>query len=294
MPLGHAWAQRVADEIGVRILMIKGPVPALHGLRPRRVSGDVDVLVEPAGFDRFVSALEDAGWRERPATFASARFTLHSRSLIRDTWPCDIDVHSCFPGFLADPTVVFEALWARRVQVDLAHQSCDAPDRLGSALILALHCLRGGSTDRRYAAELDFLVDAFDLTSSEEHELAALASRTGCEQTLRTVLTRMGVAPDALRTDAGSDRDRAAALQEWERRVVAGGGAYYWLAAFRRAGARERVVIAARALWPSDRDLLLNHPEISDALAPKLGARVRRYGRGLKSVPAAVRALAVR
>lgn len=294
MPLGHAWAQRAADEIGVRILVIKGPVPALHGLRPRRVSGDVDVLVEPAGFELFVTALQDAGWRERPATFASARFTLHSRSLIRDTWPCDIDVHSCFPGFLADPDVVFEALWARRVRIDLAHQSCDAPDRLGSALILALHCLRGGSTDRRYAAELDFLVRASDLSPSEGRELAALASRTGCEQTLRTVLARMGIAPDALRAAAGSDPDRATALREWERRVVAGGGAYFWLAAFRRARASERFAIVARALWPSDRDLLLNHPEVPDALSPKLGARVRRYGRGLKSVPAAVRALTVR
>lgn len=287
VPLGHAWAQRVADDLGIRLLALKGPTLTAHRLRPDRTSGDVDVLVEPARFAEYIDALSQAGWQERPSTFASSRFTLYSRSLIHPSWPCDLDVHHSFPGFLADPSEVFDLLWERRTTTVVARQECAIPDRLGSLLILALHSLRGGTNQPRHRAELEHLVSTVRLTEEEREELGDLARRTRCAATLDEVLPRLGVT-------AGPSPDELASpeLREWRERVAAGGyGTYFWFAALRKARARDRAVIAVRAVWPSDHDLLANHPDTPDTVPAKLWARARRYGRGVQTLPAAVRAL---
>lgn len=287
VPLGHAWSQRVADDLGIRLLALKGPTLTAHRLRPDHTSGDVDVLVDPVRFDEYIDALNRAGWDERPATFASSRFTLHSRSLIHPSWPCDLDIHHSFPGFLADPSDVFDLLWRRRVSIRIARQECAIPDRLGSLLILALHSLRGGTNQPRHRAELEHLVTTVRLTGIERDELGDLARRTGCAATLDEVLPRLGVDAAAPTAELSSPE-----LQEWRERIAAGGyGTYFWFAALRKARARERAVIAVRAIWPSDHDLLVTHPETPDTVPAKLWARAQRYGRGMQTLPAALRAL---
>ena len=67
-------------------------------------------------------------------------------------------MHSFYPGFLADPAVVFDALWERRVRMEFAHRECDVPDRVSGILILALHSLRGATIQRRHADELEQLL----------------------------------------------------------------------------------------------------------------------------------------
>ena len=61
-------------------------------------------------------------------------------------------MHCKFPGFLADPQVVFDALWDRRTTTRVAGRELPCCDVLGNALIMALHVLRtpnwtGGQTD---------------------------------------------------------------------------------------------------------------------------------------------------
>ena len=73
-----AWAQRLAEARGIRLLAIKGRVLGDDGLRPPRTSADVDILLDPARFDDFCDAAVAAGWEEFPSTFASTHFTLHS------------------------------------------------------------------------------------------------------------------------------------------------------------------------------------------------------------------------
>jgi len=283
--LAHAWAQAVARQRDIRVLFIKGDALHSHGLRDKRVSADVDVLVDPSRFGDYLATIETAGWAERPTTFASARFTLHSRTFIKDGWPCDLDVHSYFPGFLADPQVVFDTLYSRRVEFEYAHQKCDVPDRVACALTLALHSLRGTTKQPRHQDELEQLVAHAKLTDDERADAASLALATGCATTLEAVLPRLGV-----QVKAPSDELTSPELRLWRERLAAGSlGSYVWIAVLRRASWRDRPTVAWRAFWPSDHDLLLKESGLPDHLWPKLRARTARFLRGMRSLLPALR-----
>jgi hypothetical protein len=285
--LGHAWVQHLADATGTRILFLKGPALQRHGLRSERTSSDVDVLIEPKDFERFCAALLSAGWRERPVDFITSRTSVHSRTFIRDGWPCDLDAHAHYPGFLAPAGEVFDVLWADRIRMPFAHRPCDVPDRLASALILALHSLRGKALEARHSRELDELLQ-IELDDSDRARLADLAVRTGCAATLEEVLPRLGV--DILVSD---EERSAAAVVRWRRRVASGShGAYFWLDAFRRGDGPERVAVVKRAIWPTREHLLLSRPDVVDTVPGRLKGRIARWGRGIRSLPQAVRAIA--
>ena len=64
--LSTALAQHVAREHGIRMLVIKGPISAELGLRTRRYSTDVDIVVEPARTKDLIEALGAYGWTPRP------------------------------------------------------------------------------------------------------------------------------------------------------------------------------------------------------------------------------------
>jgi hypothetical protein len=219
--------------------------------------------------------------------FITSRTSVHSRTFIRDGWPCDVDVHSFYPGFLAPPTEVFDILWADRVPMPFAHRRCDVPDRLGSALILALHSLRGKALEARHGRELDELLQ-IELDETERDRLADLAQRTGCAATLEDILPRLGV-----HVNVSDDERSAAEVVRWRRRVASGShGAYFWIDAFRRGDGRERIAVVRRAVWPTREHLLLSRPETIDTVRGRLKGRISRWGRGIRSLPQAVRAIA--
>ncbi|MGH3331093.1 MAG: nucleotidyltransferase family protein, partial [Nocardioidaceae bacterium] len=120
VPLLHGHVERLARDEGVRVLFIKGPVVAAQGLRVPRTYVDVDVLVDPAAMRPMRDALEQAGWRAPVADTTAHIVPQHSATYAHEVWPCTIDVHDRFPGFLADPQDVFEALWARRTTANVA------------------------------------------------------------------------------------------------------------------------------------------------------------------------------
>ncbi len=285
--LGHALVQRLADQNGARVLLLKGPALHRHGLRSARTSSDVDALVEPQRFAQLCDAFLAAGWHERPVDFITSRTSVHSRTFIREGWPCDVDVHSFYPGFLAPADEVFEILWADRVRMPFAHRLCDVPDRLGSALVLALHSLRGKAVDARHSRELDELLQiGFD--DHERARLAVLAERTGCAATLEDVLPKLGVD-----VTLSEEQRSAAEVVRWRRRVASGShGAYFWIDAFRRGNGRERMDVIRRSIWPTREHLLLARPEVVDTVPGRLKGRIARWGRGVRSLPQAVRAIA--
>lgn len=284
--LSHAWVSGLAAAHGIRALIIKGPTLARQGLREERASADTDVLIEPERFAEFCDLVGAAGWRERPSMLITEHTSPHSRTFVREGWPCDLDVHHRFPGFLADPEDVFDALWERRAVLDFAHQRCAVTDRAGSALILALHSVRSAQQQARHAAELDQLTRVA-LTAHEKADVAALALATGSAATLEDVWPRLGVEIEAPAGDLASTQ-----LREWRELVDAGGfGSYFWFRAFRHTRRREWPRLAWRAIWPTDHDLLIARPELPDAFWPKLRGRIARWGRGLRSLPRAVRAI---
>lgn len=284
--LNHAWVSSLAAAHGIRALIIKGPALARQGLREERLSADTDILVDPARFSALCDLVLAAGWRERASILIAEHTSPHSRTFVRDGWPCDLDVHRFFPGFLADPAVVFDALWARRENLDFAHQQRPVTDRAGSALILALHSVRSTQQQRRHPVELAQLTRV-TLTPDEKSAVGTLALATGSAATLAEVLPQLGIHVDAPTGELISPE-----LREWRELVDVGAyGSYFWLRAFRHSPLRDWPRLAWRAFWPTDHDLLIARPEIPDAFWPKLRGRTARWGRGLRSLPRAARAI---
>lgn len=282
--LASAWVYSLAIRNGIRALIVKGKTLTAHGLRQARTPADVDVLVEPTRFDDFINLVVTAGWALRPETFISSQTTLHSRTYLSPDWPCDIDVHRFFPGFLSTPDEVFEALWQRRETIRFGDVTCSVPDRVSSVLILALHSLRGSAKDPRHDEELEYLTSV-RLTDADRDAVARLAECTGCAATLASVLPRLGVIAFATPEQLASSE-----LREWNERVDSGSvGAFFWLLALRTSPWMSRPAILWRAIWPSQHDLALRSPDIPDTFQAHLRERVSRWGRGARSLPPAMR-----
>lgn len=286
--LAHAWVQQLARSLGIPLLIVKGPSLHRLGLRGQRASSDVDVLLPPGEVEAMCSALRGAGWTERDNGALMSHVGLHSRTFISQTWPCDIDVHWHFPGFLTDPDSVFSALWARRTTIEFAGVPCAVVDRMGGALILALHSLRSTSEQQRHDAELDELIQA-PFTVLERKELGGLAAATGSVEALDAVLPQLGV---YLRSsDVAID---LVALREWRQRTAVrdfGLGTYDLLHAFRESPLHRKPAILWRAVWPSENDLRFLRPGLPDDPKVRNAARRDRLTKGIRALPQVLRSV---
>lgn len=279
--LATAWAAHLGRSHDIRVLVVKGDALARMGLREPRVSADVDVLVDPANFDDYREAIAAAGWSERPLPFISSRVSAHSVTYVAAGWPCDIDVHAHFPGFLKDPAVVFDELWSRRHNMGFAAQKVAVPDRLSSILISALHALRDGAAGQRATADLAALTSV-DLSGAERGELARLAQATGSDGSLEAVLLDLGI---------DVHPESSPELREWNARVASGTrGAYPWLLLWQATDWRDRPRILARAIWPTADDIVFARPEVHRRPVALVVARVHRWGRGLRGLPGSISA----
>lgn len=283
--LATAWVGALARRRGIRTLIIKGETLSHHGLRPKRDSADIDVLVEPSTFDDFCEALIEAGWTPRQTAFISKLTTVHSVSFIRDGWPCDIDAHRHFPGFLAPPEEVFESLWRRREPMAFAHQDSSVPSRPGALLVMALHSLRTTAAHHsRQSTELKQALAA-RLSEAETAELGLIAVETGCVLTAEPVLLALGV--DVPRAHA---EQQEPAVRAWrERSYVGAHNAYFWIVAFRSARWRDRPQILRRAAWPVADDMSILRPELVGRRWLFFLARVSRLRRGFAQLPGLIR-----
>ena len=283
--LAHAVVQSIADERNTRVLFLKGASLASYGLREERMSVDVDVLVDPQSFDDIVTVLERLGWHMRRESFVEKHGNAHSKAFVHPSWPCDIDVHFRFPGFLADSQVVFDELWRRRCVATYAHRPCQIPDRAGSILILALHCLRGDAHQQRHAYELRQLT-SIELSAAERADLVEVARSTGSIATLTPVLAALGIEALASEGELSSSD-----YKEWMELTAAGGrGPYFWVYALRHAQWRSRPQILWRGFWPTRADMLID-PTVPDKATSVLAARMRRLRAGLIELPSALRAM---
>lgn len=244
----QALAADVGRRRGLRLLAIKGDSLFHHGLRTSRTHADVDVLVAPSDVDEFLAGMAAIGWYPRMGRFNDYPVPNHSVTLINDHWAVDLDVHRVFPGFLRDPAVVFDELWARRHQMKSGHQPVNIPDLPSSILIMALHSARSKADNSRHAYELNRLVTlSADWSDSLRANLADLAAATGCSRALSTVLPLWGVQVSA------DDGASAADLARW-RSVIS--GQHSSLDAWRASLAAQPVHrwpgLLANAVWPSE------------------------------------------
>ena len=290
--LAHALVARLAELAGARILFIKGATAVKLGVRPPRPSSDVDLLVDPASFERLSRELEAIGWSLRvPIRLLRHAADLafdHSAHYIHPQWPCDLDVHYLFPGFLAPPEVVFEALWARRTTVEVAGRAVPTADVLGQGLVVGLHALRDPEVDLS-RDDLALLVRRLgDLPDSDKRDLALLASATGSAQSARTMLDLVG-AP-AL----GDDQATQERLTDWQLRQQGLGPGTAWLADLSRAPWASKARVLRTALLPPREHLLGSHGAQGVSRTRLAVLHLRRWGRGVAAMPHAVAVLARR
>lgn len=283
--LAHALVARLAADAGARILFIKGPTAVAVGARPDRPSTDVDVLVDPASFGTLCQVIETCGWQLRvPAGAGRPASDLafeHSAHYIHPEWPCDVDVHYLFPGFLAPPTDVFDALWERRTEVSVAGRVTPTIDLLGQALVVGLHALRDPDKPRS-VQDLDHLESALaELSEQARHELIGLAQETGAPDTARPMLQRVGA-------DPGSHTP-SPQLHAWmlrQRYSEAAGS--LWLEDFSRASWWQRPRVLIRAAAPRREVLLSSHLVGGATRNDMVLMHLRRWRRGVATLPRSV------
>ena len=283
-PLLQALIARAADDLGLCVLAIKGPVVALQGLRDERTSADVDVLVHPRDLRRLIGGLAALGWHESVRSTYPAIMRAHSVTLLNDLWPTGIDVHHYFPGFLADAGVVFDALWARHELVTLAGVPVPACDQVGQAAIVALHLLRD-SADGNSDALGDLEDRARRLLGPEGVQaLVRLAHETDATVTMRPFLVSLGVREQ----DLGPARDPEA-LEEWNRGVRAV-AAQPWLMLFAQTPVHRWPRTLWHAVMLTDEEILASN-QVRRGEASLALLRWHRIRRGAKALPKAVQAL---
>lgn len=283
VPLAHALVARLAHDRDVRVLFIKGPVATEQGLRPRRQSVDVDVLVDPMRRGLLAGALDELGWVDENPYLSPTVLPQHSLTHRNESWPCELDLHDRFPGFFTDPQAVFEALWARRTTVRVAGRDVPAPDRAGHALVLALHSLRDPheswrqvdlhDLEQRLAAELD---------DAGLRELAVLARTLGAPDTAAPFLRAVGAPPVGLGSTSAAD------LRAWRLRTEPSDTtAVSWVDELRHLPLRAWPRYLWYAAFLSDHELRMADPDLPEGRRALLIARWRRLRRGVAALPAA-------
>jgi hypothetical protein len=289
--LAHALVARLAERSGARVLFIKGPTAIAVGARPDRPSSDVDVLVDPAAFDALCEAIEACGWQLRTEPRRDKAIALafeHSAHYIHPEWPIDLDVHYLFPGFFAPPDHVFEALWERPTEVEIAGCRVPTTDLLGQALVVGLHALRD-PTRSASVDDLNHLARALaGLSPEDRRHLVGLAQRTGSSGSAADLLSRVGLSPAEL-----SEEERRR-LVDWQVRAAGLGRSTIWLAQLQEAGWRDRPRVLRRALLPPPEHFLPSHVAADVSRVSLAGLHLRRWGRGLVALPHAVLVLARR
>ena len=281
-PLAYALVDRIAAEHSVRVLAIKGPLLEKMGLRSQKISSDADILVEPSRMSEFCMILGKYGWKDREVRFSPSILDPHSRTLIHENWPSDIDVHSYFPGFFGKAEEVFDLLWETRTEGELANVPVLTASRVANAVIGLLHVLRNSTTaqdDAQHAEIMAALKHGMD--PAELQELVRLADVGRIRQIMETELRELGV------TGPFDDLEDAE-LARWEiNRTSAEATTGGWLYAIRTAGWRSKIGIFFRALHPSNAELRKD-PGMADA--DRFGlvrTRVKRLARGIRTLPAA-------
>jgi glycosyltransferase involved in cell wall biosynthesis len=285
VPLAYALVHRAAEDLGIRVLFIKGPVARAQGLRGEHGSVDVDVLIDPARREALASALSELGWVDENPHRSPRVLELHSWTHRHARWPNELDLHDRFPGFFADPQSVFESLWSRHAETLVAGHLLPAPDPAGHALILALHGLR----DPQYIFQqraLSDLVARVDRLFDEDEllDLATLADELGAADTAASFLTRVGAPIIGYGTTSDED------LRAWRLRTNPGNHtAVSWVEQLRRLPKRSWPGFLWYALVLSEKELRIADPALSEGTLAVQQARIRRLRRGLSAVPSAVK-----
>lgn len=287
--MSHGLVAAIAAQDDLRVLSVKGPVAVAQGLRgPERTSIDADILVHPEDHPELVRSLVDRGWSPRQSSTAPSLHPRHADTLTHPVWPTELDVHRLFPGFLAEPGVVFDALYRCSASLALAGQELRVPPPSAHALLLALNIMRDEADP---VASQDFiqLVERSSalLDTFERKRLADLLRETKAASDAIVFVTALGLDIES-RDLPSPDGAVPELVHGWVRRAGARqtrGTA--WLFALADASWAGRIRVLRDAAWPDRREMERR------AGAPLSGwqlaqARLKRLWRGRRLIAGAL------
>lgn len=285
--LAHALVHHIARENNVRAVSIKGPSAEHHRLRSPRTHADADILVEPSGFDAMRAGLQNYGWSARLEPLEQGVISPHSVALVNQTWPCDIDLHRYYPGFIAEDAQVFDVLWERREQIILANTLVAIPDRGSSALILALHNLRTPFEDRHRAS----LASLIELTRHQPdliREIAVIAEQTGSLATLEPFLRAVGFETPE---DKLFHPRRDPRFVRWMAMTAQPQRTYLWITRLFEVKGVGKLRVLWHAAMSSEDELRAQHPSTPPGRRAIASLRAHRLRSGIASLPSALRSV---
>ena len=280
VPLVAALAARVADEAGIRLLLIKGQPATDLGVRAVRPSIDVDVWVAPGRHAEYIAALVEHGWSQASSTPAGVGWG-HAVTLCHPTWPTTIDVHRFFPGFLEDQRIVFDLVWDRHTDRAVAHRALACPDMMCALVITALHATRSQGVAEADADTVVARRTADALSASEREALMTFLEASGAATTVGHSIPSLeagAAAPDHLRSVSS----------EWRLRTDPGHTGVSWLLAFGSAPWRRWPGLLLAAARPTPADYAGSFVG-SAGWRHGVRATTRRWQRGMAALPSGVR-----
>lgn len=237
--LVYALLAKVADQLGIDILFIKGPVLFAQGLRRREHSGDVDCWVREDDVETLAQAMTAWGWTPLYSIFAGTRLP-HSLTLRAGDWGCAIDVHFRFPGMTIDSGLALDSMLAEAETARFAGVTVRIPAKTSHAVIQALHAVRPFLG--RPAGERENEVAQYALEEAGVEALSA-AVRLGADYVLQHVMRLAFPGEDLGAVDATEPVD-------WRWRLTPQRHARFF-AALRLVPWRQRFNVVRRLLWPS-------------------------------------------
>jgi hypothetical protein len=192
-----------------------------------------------------------------------------------------MDVHNRFPGFLADPAGVFEALWERRTTVEIAHRGVPCPDEVAHSMVAALHWLRDGLTPAT-REKLAYLTATLGphLDGSGRAELIELARATGAVEPLRPFLDMLAIDVPATGHDTTAWRIRTAST---------GVKSVGWVVELRETPLRRLPGRLWHAVVLTEAEIRNEQPNAAPGAWGLFRARLHRLRYGLRALPQAVR-----
>lgn len=132
--LAHAEVEQVAREVGVRLLHFKGYFAKLDFPQRGGGAGDADILVEPAGMTKLVSALLECGWVKVDDNLEGTAG--HGQTLRHQKGSVEVDLHHYAQGMRSHWIQGFEHLWQRRRSTDFTYPALAVPAFLDHAVLL--------------------------------------------------------------------------------------------------------------------------------------------------------------
>ena len=261
----------IAKRDNFDVIFIKGPSLYKQGIREKRHSGDVDVLVAPEDFSRAISALEEFGW-VRQAAFWDGTGINHSTALSAPiNWGCELDIHEYFPGIGLPATQAFRILKDATHVETFAGVSSFVPDLEAHSVLYALHQMRPefGTARSEYLSEV--AAKAISIAGDGSY---AIAKQLKADAVLRPLFQLVFPSLDLSQTG------EIPLNWKWRSKDSRVAGYLY---ALKSLPISTRFRILVQLIWPRE-ELVWQSDKLAKSRSTTLGqARLARYKRGMKN-----------